>query len=249
MPISDKRKHQLASCKICQLRDFEPEVGITCALTKKVADFENECSSIQIDFEVLDDKQVEVHNTIMNYIKTNFRLYGLRKKDYLQPNHPIQKKYNHKKNTHNLTFKEILQPSVLFGIGMLALFVFSTLALQTESGLKFLFGFLAFVAVCFTIARGVIDYYTPAKNRITTDELGFTYKEKRFFWHDIVDYRILERRGKRGFFNLIIGTIYGDVHSFDLLYVKITPDELIEILNLNRKDYFTRFERNLPEIF
>lgn len=30
--------------------------------------------------------------------------------------------------------------------------------------------------------------------------------------------------------------------------VKVVTDQLLEILKLNRKDYFTRFERNFPEI-
>ncbi|WP_430409580.1 hypothetical protein [Kordia sp.] len=248
MPISDERKYHLSYCKICQLRDFEPEIGMTCVLTKKVADFEKECPSFKIDFEVLEDKQIEAHNAIMKYIKTNFMLINLRKKDYLQPNHPIYKKYNHKKNTHNLKFKEIQQMNGLFMIGILALVTLSICTVETKGGFKFLFGFLAFLSLCFTIARSVIEYYTPPKNVFTIDELGFICKGKRVFWLEIVDYRILERRGKRGFFNLVIGMLHDEVQSFDLLYVQITSDQLLEILSLNRKDYFTRFERNLPEI-
>ncbi len=51
---SNQRNHHLAYCQICQYRDFDSQKGITCVLTKTIADFENECASMQIDLQYVD---------------------------------------------------------------------------------------------------------------------------------------------------------------------------------------------------
>ncbi|WP_461587649.1 hypothetical protein [Winogradskyella sp.] len=43
------RQEHLKFCKVCVNRDMDLNVGITCKLTGKIADFENECSSYELD--------------------------------------------------------------------------------------------------------------------------------------------------------------------------------------------------------
>jgi hypothetical protein len=117
-----------------------------------------------------------------------------------------------------------------------------------DTNIKISLGLLSFILFCFLIVRIIIEMYKSPKNSLITDEFGFEFEGKRMLWNDMVDYRIIRMRGQYKSFDLIIGTISGGVEKFNLFYTVITVDQLLEILNLNRKDYFTRFERNLPEI-
>jgi len=125
MQISEERKYQLAYCKLCQYRGFEEAVGITCALTNKIADFENECPSMKLDFDAMEEIEIEVHNGILEHIRSNYDLSKLKKEHYILPNQPFYSKYYTKKNTRKLKFKEIQKGSVWFQVALLSLITFS----------------------------------------------------------------------------------------------------------------------------
>ena len=160
MPISDKRTYQLAYCKLCNLRSLDSAAGITCGLTNKVADFEKECADMQLDFDAVEGKEIEAHNGILKHIRSNYDLFQLKKENYILPSQPFYSKYYTKGNTHKLKFKEIQQGSISFQLALLSLITFSILTFNVGNSFKLLFGFFAFIALCFTIIRAVVEYYT-----------------------------------------------------------------------------------------
>jgi hypothetical protein len=247
--ISNERKRQLAYCKVCEYRDFDNTKGITCALTKNVADFENECPSMRVDFEELEWHQIDLHNKIIAYIRKNYDLLLVKKENYILPNHPFYSKYYSKENTQKIKIKESSYESEWTSGAFFVLIVLIITIVSIENnGYKVLFGFFAFITFCFLIVRAIMDYYTPRKIHFSTDKLGFVIDDKRFFWHDIVDFRIMYRGGKKGYHNLIIGTINEGVQAFEIKDIKITTDQLLEIFSFNRLDHLTRYDRNLPDL-
>ena len=55
------RDEHLEFCRRCQNRQFDPEQGVVCALTAKVADFETECIDFKLDAAVnisVDDREM-----------------------------------------------------------------------------------------------------------------------------------------------------------------------------------------------
>lgn len=246
---SEKRNYRLTYCKICQYRDYDVTKGITCALTKEVADFEYECPSMQLDFEALEDVQIDAHNEIIAHIKQINILYSIKKENYIVPNHPFTPQYHSKENTHGLKIRLDTHENIWTVLSAFGTVASIAIVFNTESNAyKGLFGFLAVILGCFFLARIVIDFYTPKKVVFSTDALGFVYRGKRFFWNDLIDFRILHKRGKKGYFNLIIVTTMKGVQSFNFFNIAIDKDQLLEILVANRKDYLIRYERQLPDI-
>ncbi|AXG72070.1 hypothetical protein KORDIASMS9_04332 [Kordia sp. SMS9] len=247
----NKRNHHLAYCKICHYRDYDNSKGITCVLTKAIANFENECPSMQLDFEALEGIQIDIQNEIVTLVKKNYLLKYIKKQYYFKPNYPYKANYHSKENTHGLKIKTSREGSVWTILSFLGFIILLSIGFNAETYFyKVLSNFLAVLAFIFLLIRLMIDYYTPKKILLTTDEFGVTIREKRFFWHDIVDYRVLYRSGdEKGYFQLILGTINEGVQTIDLTNVDITKAQLLEILKLNRKDYLTRYERNLPDVF
>lgn len=248
--ISDERKQQSAYCKICKLHDTDLKVGVICSLTNKAADFTNECPSIQIDYDLVDDYEVELHNKILAYIKRKYDLKLLIQENYIRPNHKINKHYHTKEKTHNVTFKK---PFSLGGLATFSFFViavafFSILSVDSM-GVKVLLGLVCFVFFCLSIVGMVNDYYSPLKNALVVTKEAIIIDGKKVCWNDLVDYRIIKRGGEYKAYDLIIGTISEGVQRFDLLNLHIPTDRLIEILNLNKKQYFTRYDENLPAEF
>lgn len=247
--ISDKRKHQLAYCKICDYRDLDTAKRITCALTKDVANFEKECPSMRIDFEEVEGQEIDLHNAILDHIRKKYNLFDLKKEHYILPNRPFYSKYYSKKNTHKIKIKALSHENDWTLIALFAFIGCLLIIFNTESNnLKLLFGFLGFITFCFLTIRMIIDLYTPKNVFFSTDEQGFILDGTRIFWHDIVDFRIIYIPGKEGCRDLIIGTISEGVQSFDIKDLKLTIDQLLEIFSLNRVDYLTRYDRNLPDV-
>ncbi|MCH2194331.1 hypothetical protein [Kordia sp.] len=247
--ISNKRKNQLAYCKICEYRDFDNIKGITCALTKNVADFESECPSMRIDFEEVEGQEIDLHNAILDHIRKKYNLFYLKKEHYILPNRPFYSKYYSKENTQKIKIKGPKDENVWTTISSMVLFASIIAIFVTESNTyKLLFGFLIFIAFVFVVIRLVIETHTPAKVGFSTDSKGLIVKGTRIFWHDIVDFRIIYVPGEKGYYDLILGTISGGVQSFSLLDIRITIDQLLEIFSFNRLDYLTRYDRNLPDL-
>ncbi|MEM6718175.1 MAG: hypothetical protein AAF611_02565 [Bacteroidota bacterium] len=249
---SEKRNYRLAYCKICHYRDYDYRKGITCALTNEVADFEDTCPSMQIDYEELEGVQIDSHNSILQYIDDKYNHYSLTGKNYLKPVTTFQPKYGSKENTLGLKIRVAAHENgwaALSGMGAVASIV---AAFNIESNAyKGLFGFLAAILICVFLIRVVIDYYTPKKVIFTTNELGFTLRDKRFFWHDIIDFRVINYRttgrNAESFAIIIIGTTTQGVQSLQFKEREITGAQLLEIFVLHRKEYLTRHERNLPD--
>jgi hypothetical protein len=248
--IPNKRKYHLAYCKICHYRDYTHEKGITCFLTKDIADFDVECSSMQPDYEVMEDRQIEVHNKISTYVNSTYTIDSYFRSNYIKPSHSFTPKYHTKEKTHQLKFRAKNHNSTWTLSGLLVLFISFGVTLESEQKIyKYLFGLLLFISVCFLLIRLIIEYYTPKKVLLSTDEKGFTLLDKQFFWHDVIDFRIFRVSSKRSTSRyLILGTITEDLQLFDITNVGIKDDELVEIFHLNRKAYFTRHKRHLPDI-
>lgn len=255
MTKKDKRKYHLAYCKLCERSYIDYKKGMVCSLTDAEANFENECTSLQVDFDKLEDKEVEIHNQILNFIRRRYLLKSLTKSDYKLPSHKIKSKYHTIEKTHGLEFKAEPKSNPLNIVGVIALFASFYLLWNSENkNLTVLYLFLTFASVCFCIARFIIEHYTPIqmKTVLKTDALGFVIFEKRIFWNDIVDFRLLkshmDNRDGGNFYYLILGTISGGVEEFSLRDIKVNSDEIIEIINLNKKEYFTQYERMFPSI-
>ncbi|WP_298512841.1 hypothetical protein [uncultured Kordia sp.] len=247
--LSDKRNNQLAYCKVCEYRDFDNQKGITCALTKNVADFESECPSIRIDFEEVEGQEIDLHNAILDYIREKYDSFYLKKEHYILPNQPFYSKYYSKENTQKIKIKGPKDENAWTTIVSMVLLASIMAIFNTEgNAYKLLFGFLIFISVVFLGIRLVIDTYTPAKVGFSTDVQGLTIHRKRIFWHDIVDFRIMHKPGKEGYYDLILGTISEGVQTFDIRDIKISIDQLLEIFSFNRLDYLTRYDRNLPDL-
>lgn len=63
------REQQLKFCKKCTNRRLDMKVGLLCNLTGKMADFENECKSFNLDetvVEKIDDTEAVEHNEVLN---------------------------------------------------------------------------------------------------------------------------------------------------------------------------------------
>lgn len=246
----NKRKQQLPSCKICKLHSTDFKIGVICSLTNEVANFEKECPSIQIDYDLVDDYEVEIHNKMLAYIEKYYDLVSLKKDNYIQPNYPIKNKFRTKERTHTIHFKKHFQLGTLASCSFFILILSIGFAIQSEdSNIKGLLGILAFFSFCAAIVGVATDYYAPLEKSIIVGKYDITIAGKKISWNDIVEYRIIKIGGKYKCFDLILGTVSGGIQKFSLLKTNIQVSELVEILNLNKKDYFTRFERNLPKVF
>lgn len=182
MQLSEEHTYRFAYCKLCQYRDETAKDGIICTLTNKVADFEKECPSMNIDFDALEDKEIDVHNGILEHIRSNYDLFQLKKENYILPNQPFYSKYYTKENTHKLKLKSLEHSNELSAVAMMLLILFLILTFNVENNnYKVLFGLLAFVALCLFIIRTIIEFFTPTKDVLITDELGFKIEGKRIF--------------------------------------------------------------------
>ncbi|WP_445747293.1 hypothetical protein [Polaribacter sp.] len=63
------REQHLKFCRTCVNRRLDLRVGLLCNLTGKMADFENECASFQVDesvVEKIDNTEAVVHEDVLN---------------------------------------------------------------------------------------------------------------------------------------------------------------------------------------
>ena len=237
----NKRQYHLSFCKVCQNRKYNLKYGLVCSNTNQIADFDESCSSFKLDEPELKKLKSSFQSKIedeyaMNMVESIFSDYS-----YDKPNELKITNYKSAEETHNLKFRQdniydkyLSFMTFIFGIVLLALNFNAILKSTIENGT--IIGICAIFSIAiFMFYRG---FYHEYKTSISINKEGIDYKEGKLFWNNILDFGIVRTIG--GSFNqnkIIIGTITKGIVEINLETLNVTPEELIEIIQLNKNKF------------
>lgn len=241
------RDYHLSFCKICKNREVSLKQGLICSLTEKIADFENECANFQADGFELEKLRKHFEKEIeYNYETTKLgSFFGER--EFKKPEKLQKKNYSSKEKTHGLKFKKDknYDKQILIILGIITLLLLYG-NYKTESSWDLNSANIIAVLVILVISIYFFyrAFYYKHETLITIDENGIHQKEKILYWHNILDYGIIRGIGDNSMEKkIIIGTISCGIQTIDISEFNVTPEEFIEIIQLNKKTFYNNAHR------
>ncbi|WP_158850979.1 hypothetical protein [Algibacter sp. L1A34] len=236
------REYHLSFCKICKNRKSSLKEGLICNLTEKIADFEKDCTNFQADR--LELKKLKKHFEAEikdNYATTKFESF-FSEREFEKPEKSQNRKFLSKEKTHGLEFKKDknYDKQILIMLGIIILILIYG---NYKNNFSWDLNSANIIGVLIMLVLSIYffykAYYHKYKTVITIDENGIHQKEKTVFWNNILDYGIIRGKGDNSMEKkIIIGTISSGIQKIDISELNVTPDEFIEIIQLNKKTFY-----------
>jgi len=236
------REYHLSFCKICTNRKPSFKEGLICGLTSKIAEFEKDCSEFRVDELEFDKIKKRFEKEINdNYATTKLESF-FTDREFEKPKKNRNRKYLSKEKTHGLEFKKNknYDKQILIIIGIIIVTLLygnykneSTWDLHSHNIIGVL---ILLILSIYFFYKG---FYHKYETLITIDKNGIHQKEKTLYWNDIFDYGIIRGRGDNSMEKkIIIATISSGIQKIDITELNVTPEEFIEIIQLNKKTFY-----------
>ncbi|NIK93217.1 hypothetical protein GZ212_13725 [Mangrovimonas sp. CR14] len=236
------REYHLSFCKICINRKPSLKEGLICSLTGKIAEFEKECANFKIDGLEL-EKIKKRFETEINDKYAITKLESLfSEREFEKPEKNRNRKYLTKEKTHGLEFKKDKnydkQILVMIGIIMVMLLYGNYInGFSWDLNSANIIGVL--IMLFLSLYYFYKAFYHKYKTLITIDENGIHQEEKTLYWNNILDYGIIRGKGNNSMEKkIIIGTISSGIQEINISELNVTPEEFIEIIQLNKKTIY-----------
>lgn len=236
------REYHLSFCKICTNRRSSLQEGIICGLTNKIAAFEKDCSHFRVDELELNKlkKRFEVEIEY-NYPTTKLdRIFSER--EFKRPKKNRKRKYLSKEKTHGLEFKKDKNYDKQILI-MLGIIIGILLYGNYKNDYSWDFNSMNIIGVLIMLILSIYFFYRGFYHKYETlvsiDENGIHQKEKTLYWNNILDYGIIKGRGDNSMEKkIIIATTSSGIQKIDISELNVTPEEFVEIIELNKKTFY-----------
>ena len=236
------REYHLSFCKVCTNRRSSLKKGLICSLTSKIAEFEKDCTSFKIDElelgKIKKRFEIEIND---NYATTKLGRF-FSERIFENPKKNRNGKYLTKEKTHGLEFKkdENYDKQILIIIGVI---IVTLLYGNYKNGFSWDLNSENIIGVLIILILSAYFFYKAFYHKykaiITIDENGIHQKEKTLYWNNILDYGIIRGNGDNSMeINIIIGTISSGIQKIDISELNVTPEEFIEIIQLNKKTFY-----------
>ena len=236
------REHHLSFCKICNNRKKDFNKGLICSLTNNIADFNEYCSTFDLDSSELEKYREKIKSEIDNeYLENGVeKALGLNNGVFTRPTMSRNPKYKSIEKTHNLTFKN----NVAYDMAVLALMLFAIVYIffvnyndivnsNLDDGVLIGFGVFLIIIPIF-IYRA---FFMKHKIKIRITKTGIEYYEKKINWNEIIDLGILRAKSTRvNEHKIIVGTISKGIQEINLTSLNVSPEEFADIVILNTKN-------------
>ncbi len=233
--MEDLRAYQLSYCMVCQHRKIDWRSKVLCGLTNEFADFKKDCEFFSLDFDkhnsLKDSKRFEIEQDYDQYLNNDkaFELIDI-----------IEKvDFKDLRETHNIKIRKNLDVPYLICLLLPVLFIWQYFSSREEIANNTL-GNIAIVSFYLIpllfIALLIYIYINFNKVEFKTDEKGFVFRNKRYFWNEIliIVKLTLPARGGSDFKSVILGTKSRGIIELKLSDTNIKQERLIEIILLNR---------------
>jgi hypothetical protein len=236
------REYHLSFCKICKNKKPSLKEGLICSLTEKLANFEKDCISFKADKLELKKLKKHFETEIKdNYATSKFESFFNERK-FKKPEKIRNKKYFSKEKTHGLEFKKDkdYDKQILNIIGVIVVML---LYGNYKNGFSWDLNSANMIGVLIMLILSIFFFYKAFfyeyKTLISIDENGIHQKEKTLYWNDILDYGIIRGKGDNSMEKkIIIGTISSGIQKINISELNVTPEEFIEIIQLNKKTFY-----------
>ncbi|WP_299156842.1 hypothetical protein [uncultured Tenacibaculum sp.] len=238
------RKYHLPFCKICKNRKKSLKEGVICSLTEKIADFEEYCTDFKTDNLELEKIKNHFESVVENnYLTTKVDSF-LSKRVFEKPEKLRHRRYLSKEKTHGLEFKKDknYDKQLLFMFGVIILMLLYgnykndyTWDLNSPN----IIGVLVFLVI--SIYFFYKAFFHKYEALIIIDKNGIHQKERTLYWNNILDYGIIRGKGDNSMEQkIMIGTISTGIQKIDISELNVTPEEFIEIIQLNKKTFYNK---------
>ncbi|PQV44735.1 hypothetical protein CLV33_11814 [Jejuia pallidilutea] len=236
------REYHLSFCKICTNRKSSLKDGLICSLTGKIAEFEKNCTNFKIDRLELEKIKNRFETEINeNYATTKLESF-FSEREFEKPKKNRNRKYLTKEKTHGLEFKrdKNYDKQILVMIGVIIVML---LYGNYKNGFSWDLNSTNIIGILIMLILSVYFFYKALyhkyKTIITIDENGIHQKEKTLHWNNILDYGIIRGKGDNSMEKkIIIGTISSGIQKINISELNVTPEEFIEIIQLNKKTFY-----------
>lgn len=236
------RKYHLPFCKICTNRKKSLKEGLICSLTEKIADFEEYCADFKIDNPELEKIKNHFESVVEdNYGTTKVDSF-LSKRVFEKPGKIRNRKYSSKEKTHGLEFKKDknYDKQLLFMFGVIILML---LYGNYKNNYTWDFNSPNIIGVLVFLILSIYFFYKAFFHKyealIMIDKNGIHQKERTLYWNNILDYGIIRGKGDNSMEQkIMIGTISTGIQKIDISELNVTPEEFIEIIQLNKKTFY-----------
>jgi len=236
------REYHLSFCKICKNRKASLKQGLICSLTEKLANFEKDCTSFKADELELEKLKKRFETEIKdNYATTKLESF-FSEREFEKPEKSRNKKYFSKEKTHGLEFKKDknYDKQILIILGIIILIL---LYGNYKNNFSWDLNSANIIGVLIMLTLSIYFFYKAFyykyKALITIDKNGIHQKEKTLYWNNILDYGIIRGKGDNSMEKkIIIGTISSGIQKIDISELNVTPEEFIEIIQLNKKTFY-----------
>lgn len=240
MSITDQRKHHIGFCLACLHKKRTFEHGVACGLTNKIADFDEECSSFEVDT-----------SEIQNAKKAH--------KKYVEENYPLDRHVLEKMitdYTYSFTTKESvskLKPSkkrafresdvgdlngvFIFGAISFVSFLYFLFHIDQSISLLVILGGIIGSAVC-----GYRYLNKDYKVKVKFTKKGMQSKYTFVAWSELIDYMLLvevtrNQNHTEYKHTLFAFTISGTVRHIPLDHLSEDPETIMRTIQDHRKFY------------
>lgn len=236
------KEYRLAFCKICSNRKKDFNLGLICSLTNNRADFDDYCSTYNLDSSKLEKYRAKIKGQIDDkYIANGVeKMLGLNDGIFTRPSMTNNPKYKSVEKTHNLTFKNntAYDKSVVALMFLAVVYIFfvnynDIVNSNLDDGVLIGFGVFLVVIPIF-IYRA---FFMKHKTKIRITKTGIEYFGKQINWNEIIDLGILKAKSARvNEHKIIVGTITKGILEIDLTSLNVSPEDFADIVMLNTKN-------------
>lgn len=211
-------------------------------MTNKIADFNDDCSTFDLDSPELENYKVKIKNQIDEKYELNLieKVLGSNDGEYTRPKMSRNPKYKSIEKTHGLTYKN----NVTYDKTVLLLMIFAVVYIffihskdiknsNLDNGVLIGFG-VFFVIIPIFIYRA---FFMKHKVKIRITKTGIEYEENLISWNNIIDIGILKAKGAR--FNehkIILGTITKGIIEINLTTLNVSPEQFADVVIMNSKN-------------
>ncbi|WP_299683289.1 hypothetical protein [uncultured Dokdonia sp.] len=241
MSIKEQRSHHIGFCLACVHKKRTLEHGVVCTLTDKIADFDEECPSFEVDISEV-QKAKKTHK---KYLEENYPLdrhaieemitdytYSFMNTKELSEYRPSKKTAFRESDTSDLN------GIFIFGAIALVSFLYFLFNLDQPISLVVTLGSIIGSAVC---SYRYLNKDYKVKIRIT--EKGIQEKHTFVAWSEMIDYVLLTeviRNNNHTEYKhtLLVLTISGSLKFVSLDHLDGEPETIVRTIQDHRKLYY-----------